>query len=77
MDVHQVIAKKLESNRVQRGFGLRLRVAKDAQQVSCFYGTGTFEKVIKVNEVFEHEILVDDVWPVFVNDFLDDPWAQH
>ena len=77
MDVHKVIAKKLKSNWVRRGFGLRLRVAKDAQQVFCLHRTGTFEKVIKVNEVIEHEILVDDVWPIFVNDFIDDPRAQH
>jgi len=77
MDVHEIITKKLKTNWTQRRLGLRLRVAKDAQQVLILHGTGTLEKVVKVNEVVEHEILVDDVCPIFVNDLLDDPWTQH
>ncbi len=77
MDVHEIITKKLKANWTQRNSGFYHRIAEDAQQILVLHRASAFEKVVKVNEVVEHEILVNYVWPIFVNDPLDDPWTQH
>jgi len=73
--INQIVAKKPEVLRAGWRHWLILRVAKDAQEIATLGAPAPTKKVVEVEEVVEHEVLVDDVWPIVVQDLIGDMLA--
>ena len=77
LDIDKVVSQEDEVRVICGCDRLGGRVAKDAQDVHGRGHRQLSHHEIKVNEEIEHEVFIDDMWPIVVADLFENARTQH